>query len=174
MKKGLFLVCEQVKQLFQRYGEVSKVVMPPAKSGGKRNFGFIHYAERSSALKAVKDAEKYEIDGQELEVCLAKPQSDKKFDWTNPYISGPHPNYIPHPGYGGFPGNPYGSLGGEYGVATGFQQVYWWTGINFHLPLCDLFDHFSSHALALLNSFYAIYLISFISCTCTLEQPDIR
>ncbi|XP_028063153.1 heterogeneous nuclear ribonucleoprotein Q-like isoform X2 [Camellia sinensis] len=128
MKKGLFLVCEQVKQLFQRYGEVSKVVMPPAKSGGKRNFGFIHYAERSSALKAVKDAEKYEIDGQELEVCLAKPQSDKKFDWTNPYISGPHPNYIPHPGYGGFPGNPYGSLGGEYGVATGFQQVYWWTG----------------------------------------------
>ncbi|CAL5331889.1 unnamed protein product [Camellia sinensis] len=124
MKKGLFLVCEQVKQLFQRYGEVSKVVMPPAKSGGKRNFGFIHYAERSSALKAVKDAEKYEIDGQELEVCLAKPQSDKKFDWTNPYISGPHPNYIPHPGYGSFPGNPYGSLGGEYGVATGFQQVY--------------------------------------------------
>ncbi|CAL5382385.1 unnamed protein product [Camellia sinensis] len=136
--KLIVLDCEQVKQLFQRYGEVSKVVMPPAKSGGKRNFGFIHYAERSSALKAVKDAEKYEIDGQELEVCLAKPQSDKKFDWTNPYISGPHPNYIPHPGYGGFPGNPYGSLGGEYGVATGFQQVYWWT--------------VSSHALAPLNS----------------------
>ena len=54
---------EQVKQLFQRHGEVTKVVMPPAKSGGKRDFGFIHYAERSSALKAVKDTEKYEIDG---------------------------------------------------------------------------------------------------------------
>ncbi|KAI8028012.1 Heterogeneous nuclear ribonucleoprotein Q [Camellia lanceoleosa] len=115
--------CEQAKRLFQRHGEVSKVVMPPAKSGGKRNFGFVHYAERSSALKAVEDAEKYEIDGQELEVCLAKPQSDKKFDWTNPYISGPHPNYTPHPGYGGFPGNPYGSLGGGYGAATGFQQT---------------------------------------------------
>ena len=39
------------------------MVMPPGKSGGKRDFGFIHYAERSSALKAVKDTEKYEIDG---------------------------------------------------------------------------------------------------------------
>ncbi|PSS26248.1 Heterogeneous nuclear ribonucleoprotein like [Actinidia chinensis var. chinensis] len=114
---------EQVKQLFQRHGEVTKVVMPPAKSGGKRDFGFIHYAERSSALKAVKDAEKYEIDGQVLEVCLAKPQSDKKFDGANPHSSGPHPNYIPHPGYGGFPGNPYGPLGAGYGgVASNFQQ----------------------------------------------------
>ncbi|THG02617.1 hypothetical protein TEA_001215 [Camellia sinensis var. sinensis] len=60
--------------------------------------------------------------GQELEVCLARPQSDKKFDWTNPYIFGPCPNYIPHPGYGGFPGNPYGSLGAGYGAATRFQQ----------------------------------------------------
>lgn len=37
--------------------------MPPGKAGGKRDFGFIHYAERSSALRAVKDTEKYEIDG---------------------------------------------------------------------------------------------------------------
>ncbi|CAL5339858.1 unnamed protein product [Camellia sinensis] len=113
---------EQVKQLFQRHGEVTKVVMPPSKSGGKGDFGFVHYAERSSALKAVKDTEKHEIDGQVLEVCLAKPQSDKKFDGSNPHNSGLHPNYIPHPGYGGFPGNPYGPLGSGYGVATGFQQ----------------------------------------------------
>ncbi|KAI8022357.1 Heterogeneous nuclear ribonucleoprotein Q [Camellia lanceoleosa] len=113
---------EQVKQLFQRHGEVTKVVMPPSKSGGKGDFGFVHYAERSSALKAVKDTEKHEIDGHVLEVCLAKPQSDKKFDGSNPHNSGLHPNYIPHPGYGGFPGNPYGPLGSGYGVATGFQQ----------------------------------------------------
>lgn len=55
---------EQLKELFQRHGEVTKVVMPPGKGGqGKRDFGFVHYAERSSALKAVKDTEKYEIDG---------------------------------------------------------------------------------------------------------------
>lgn len=54
---------DQLKDLFRRHGEVTKVVMPPGKAGGKRDFGFIHYAERSSALKAVKETEKYEIDG---------------------------------------------------------------------------------------------------------------
>lgn len=113
---------EQLKELFQRHGEVTKVVMPPGKAGGKRDFGFIHYAERSSALKAVKDTEKYEIDGQVLEVVLAKPQSDKKFDGSYTYNAGPHPNHLPHPGYGGFAGNPYSSLGSGYGVSAGFQQ----------------------------------------------------
>lgn len=56
---------EKLKELFQRHGEVTKVVMPPGKSG-KRDFGFIHYSERSSALKAVKETEKYEIDGNFL------------------------------------------------------------------------------------------------------------
>ncbi|XP_024932064.1 heterogeneous nuclear ribonucleoprotein Q [Ziziphus jujuba] len=114
---------EQLKELFQRHGEVTKVVMPPGKGGqGKRDFGFVHYAERSSALKAVKDTEKYEIDGQVLEVVLAKPQTDKKSDGPYPYNIGPHPNHIPHPGYGGFAGNPYSSLGAGYGGAAGFQQ----------------------------------------------------
>lgn len=54
---------EQLKELFQRHGEVTKIVTPPGK-GGKRDFGFVHYAERSSALKAVKDTEKYEINGK--------------------------------------------------------------------------------------------------------------
>ena len=54
---------EELKEIFQQHGEVTKVVMPPAKAGGKRDFGFIHYAERSSALKAVKETEKYEING---------------------------------------------------------------------------------------------------------------
>ena len=56
---------EKLKEVFQHHGEVTKVVMPPGKAG-KRDFGFIHYAERSSALKAVKDTEKYEIDGKFL------------------------------------------------------------------------------------------------------------
>ncbi|KAM3698848.1 hypothetical protein ACB098_06G217600 [Castanea mollissima] len=113
---------EKLKELFQRHGEVTKVVMPPGKASGKRDFGFIHYAERSSALKAVKDTEKYEIDGQVLEVVLAKPQTDKKFEGSYSHNAGPHPNHLPHPGYGGFAGNPYGSLGAGYGVASSFQQ----------------------------------------------------
>ncbi|KAG4394234.1 hypothetical protein AAZX31_03G239400 [Glycine max] len=113
---------EQLKELFRRHGEVTKVVMPPGKAGGKRDFGFIHYAERSSALKAVKDTEKYEIDGQMLEVVLAKPQADKKPDGGYAYNPGLHPNHVPHPAYGNFSGNPYGSLGAGYGVAAGYQQ----------------------------------------------------
>uniref|UniRef100_A0A162B5N5 RRM domain-containing protein n=1 Tax=Daucus carota subsp. sativus TaxID=79200 RepID=A0A162B5N5_DAUCS len=114
---------EQLKELFERHGEVKKVVMPPSKSGGKGDFGFIHFAERSSALKAVNDAEKYEINGQVLEVVLAKPQSDRKPDGANIHNSGLVPNYIPSPGYGGFPGNPYAApVGAGYGVAAGYQQ----------------------------------------------------
>lgn len=112
---------EQLKGLFQRHGDVTKVVMPPGKAG-KRDFGFIHYAERSSALKAVRDAEKYEIDGQVLEVVLAKPQADKKPDAAYPYNAGVHPNPVPLPAYSGFAGNPYGSLGTGFGVASSFQQ----------------------------------------------------
>ncbi|KAL2229627.1 UNVERIFIED_CONTAM: Heterogeneous nuclear ribonucleoprotein Q [Sesamum indicum] len=113
---------EQLKELFQRHGEVTKVVMPPAKSGGKRDFGFVHYAERSSALKAVKDTETYEINGQVLEVVLAKPQTEKKFDAANPHNPSPVPNYIPHPGYAGIPVNPYAPIAAGYGTAAGFQQ----------------------------------------------------
>nr|ABD32695.2 RNA-binding region RNP-1 (RNA recognition motif); Calcium-binding EF-hand [Medicago truncatula] len=115
---------EQLKELFRRHGEVTKVVMPPGKASGKRDFGFIHYAERSSALKAVKETEKYEIDGQALEVVIAKPQAEKKPDGGYAYNPGLHPNHLPHPGYGNFSGNLYGSVGAGYGVAAAaaYQQ----------------------------------------------------
>ncbi|KAJ6802263.1 heterogeneous nuclear ribonucleoprotein R [Iris pallida] len=106
---------EKLKELFERHGEVTKVVLPPSKAGqNKRDFGFIHFAERSSALKAVKGTEKYEIDGQVIEVVLAKPQADKKSDHAS-YKSGHTPNYPQYPsyGYGGDPsyGTGYGSAG---------------------------------------------------------------
>ena len=57
-----------------------------------------------------------------MEVVLAKPQSDKKSDGAYSHISGSYPNHLLHGGYGGYGGNPYGSLGG-YGVTAGFHQV---------------------------------------------------
>ncbi|KAL8227845.1 hypothetical protein R6Q57_015429 [Mikania cordata] len=112
---------EHLKELFQQHGEVTRVVMPPAKVGCKRDFGFVHFAERSSALKAIKDGEKYEVDGQVLEVVLAKPQNDRKSDGSNnSQHSGPHPNYIPHTAYGGFSTSPYTAP--RYGVNPSFQQ----------------------------------------------------
>ena len=69
-------------------------------------------------------------------MVLAKPQSDKKSDTHNTV---PQPNFIPHPGGygGGFPVNPYGSVGGAgYGVATtGYQQVFSLASILFFLSL---------------------------------------
>lgn len=57
---------EKLKEIFEKHGEVTKVVLPPGKPGQKRDFGFVHFAERSSALKACKGSEKYEIDGNLL------------------------------------------------------------------------------------------------------------
>lgn len=57
---------DQLKELFERHGEVMKVVLPQPKSGdnNKRSFGFVYYAERSSAIKAVKESQTYEIKGK--------------------------------------------------------------------------------------------------------------
>ncbi|CAL9098558.1 unnamed protein product [Musa textilis] len=110
---------ERLKELFERNGEVTKVVLPPAKAGqGKRDFGFVHFADRSSALKAVKATEKFEIDGHVLEVSLAKPQADKKPEHgAKPGLIPNLPSYPPY----GYSGDPYGAYGGGYGAA-GFGQ----------------------------------------------------
>jgi heterogeneous nuclear ribonucleoprotein R len=79
--------------------------------------------------------------GQVLEVVLAKPQADKKFEGSYPGNAVPHPNHLPHSGYGGFAGNPYGSLGSGYGVATGFQQVLTWVCMFFHV-VSELIEYY--------------------------------
>ncbi|CAM8904753.1 unnamed protein product [Rhodiola kirilowii] len=113
---------DQLKEVFQHYGEVTKVVMPPSKSGSaKRDFGFVHFAERSSALKAVSSTEIHDIEGQKLEVALAKPQADKKFDGPLPH-SRVQSHAPPQAGYGGFAANPYGSVGAGYGMAPAMQM----------------------------------------------------
>ncbi|KAK9093804.1 hypothetical protein Scep_025273 [Stephania cephalantha] len=120
---------EKLKEMFERHGEVTKVVLPPAKAGqSKRDFGFIHYAERSSALKAVKETEKYELDGKVLDVSLAKPQTEKKYD-SSPYSYQPGmlPGFIPNPGYG-YGGDPYGVFGGGYGASSFGQPMIYGRG----------------------------------------------
>lgn len=112
---------EKLKAVFERHGEVTKVVLPPSKPGqSKRDFGFVYYAERSSALKAVKEDEKYEIDGQTIEAVIAKPQTDKKAsDHTKPsYKSGPPTSYPQYPSYGGY------NAGSGYGGGVGQPVIY--------------------------------------------------
>ncbi|KAK1263197.1 Polyadenylate-binding protein 5 [Acorus gramineus] len=113
---------EKLREAFEHHGEITKVVVPPAKSGHEKSrFGFVHFAERSSAMKALKNTEKYEIDGQVLECSLAKPPADKNSDaGSSAQKPGLLPNYPPRVGYG-LMGSPYGALAAGYGPA-GFAQ----------------------------------------------------
>lgn len=62
---------DQLRELFEDHGKIIKVVLPPAKAGQEKSrFGFVHFAERSSAMKALKNKEKYEIDGNLIILAL--------------------------------------------------------------------------------------------------------
>ncbi|EFJ22830.1 hypothetical protein SELMODRAFT_169951 [Selaginella moellendorffii] len=70
---------EQLRGLFEHHGEITKVVLPQSKPGQpKRDFGFVHFADRNDALKAIEKTEKYELEGRVLESSLAKPPVEKK------------------------------------------------------------------------------------------------
>lgn len=107
------------------------------------HYYWICYGSNSNLFKGIWTA------GQVLEVVLAKPQTDKKFEGSYPHNAGPHPNHLPHPGYGGFAGNPYGSLGAGYGVATSFQQVLAWIFVSWHSFFTGWIP---SHGFAHINS----------------------
>jgi RNA recognition motif-containing protein len=54
----------RLRELFEHHGKITKVALPPAKAGQEKSrYGFVHFADRSSAMKALKNTEKYEIDG---------------------------------------------------------------------------------------------------------------
>lgn len=54
----------RLKELFEHHGKITKVALPPAKAGQEKSrYGFVHFADRSSAMKALKNTEKYEING---------------------------------------------------------------------------------------------------------------
>ncbi|KAJ4724825.1 Heterogeneous nuclear ribonucleoprotein like [Melia azedarach] len=122
---------DQLKKLFEHHGKITKVVLPPAKPGQERNrIGFVHFAERSSAMKALKNTEKYELDGQVLECSLAKPQADQKSAGGSvsqkPSLLS---NYPPHIGYG-LAGGAYGALGAGFGAAAFTQPVIYGRGAS--------------------------------------------
>ncbi|TVT96741.1 hypothetical protein EJB05_58037 [Eragrostis curvula] len=71
---------EQLKKLFEHLGEITKVVLPPAKAGHENRYGFVHFKERSMVMKALKNTERYELDGQLLDCSIAKPPADNKDD----------------------------------------------------------------------------------------------
>ncbi|ONK80930.1 uncharacterized protein A4U43_C01F23360 [Asparagus officinalis] len=69
---------DQLRRLFEHHGRITKVVLPPAKAGQENRIGFVHFEERSSVMKALKNTERYEIDGQVLDCSLAKPPASER------------------------------------------------------------------------------------------------
>uniref|UniRef100_A0A1J3G7A1 Heterogeneous nuclear ribonucleoprotein Q n=1 Tax=Noccaea caerulescens TaxID=107243 RepID=A0A1J3G7A1_NOCCA len=118
---------ERLKALFDHHGKILKVVIPPAKPGKEDSrYGFVHYAERTSVMKALKNTERYEIDGHMLDCTLAKPQADQKGNNNNATVqniqkSQLQPNYPPLLGYGMAP-SPFGALG-AFGASAYSQPL---------------------------------------------------
>ncbi|KAG4145197.1 hypothetical protein ERO13_D05G083400v2 [Gossypium hirsutum] len=120
---------DQLKKLFEHHGKITKVVLPSAKPGQERNrIAFVHFAERTCAMKALNDSEKYELDGQVVECSLAKPLTDQKTPGgSSSQNSRFLPNYPPHVGYG-LVGGAYGTLGPGYGIAGLAQPLIYGSG----------------------------------------------
>ncbi|KAI5074337.1 hypothetical protein GOP47_0010298 [Adiantum capillus-veneris] len=120
---------EQLWKLFEHHGEITKVMLPQSKAGQpKRDFGFIHFADRSSALKAIEKSEKYVLDGRELETSLAKPPAEKRpgaaAAMPSPFGSGILPQALPARGGFALPGpNMYGGMAMGFSGSRGFGQV---------------------------------------------------
>lgn len=120
---------DQLKKLFDHHGTITKIVLPPAKPGQERNrIGFIHFTNRSSTMNALKNTEKYELDGQVLECSLAKPQTDPKSGGgSNSMKPNVHPTFLHHAGYG-MAGSNYGALGAGYGISGIAQSLMYGRG----------------------------------------------
>eukprot|EP00884_Botryococcus_braunii_P004126 jgi/Botrbrau1/13714/Bobra.250_2s0011.1 len=69
---------EKLRETFASHGTVSKVVIPPAKDGKERNYGFVHFDDRNIVTTLVSNSEKGikpSLDGNQLEIKLARPQA---------------------------------------------------------------------------------------------------
>ncbi|CAI0398311.1 unnamed protein product [Linum tenue] len=121
---------DQLKNLFDCHGQITKVVLPPAKLGQENNrIGFVHFADRSSAMKALNSTEKYELNGQTLECSLAKPQADQKaVGLSNIQNPGILPSFPPYAGYGLGGAAAYSPLATGYGASP-------YDGLYFMQPL---------------------------------------
>ncbi|KAG1660347.1 hypothetical protein FOA52_014400 [Chlamydomonas sp. UWO 241] len=116
----------KLRAVFSAYGKISNVVMlkDPGDPSKMRNYCFVHFEERSAALKAVDESHgeagpKPEIDGKEVIVNLARPAPARDDGPRGPYGA-------PYGGgaRGGYGGG-YGSgAPGRGGYNSGPRDVY--------------------------------------------------
>jgi RNA recognition motif-containing protein len=69
---------EDLKQLFEEYGEISSAKVITDKYTGKsRGFGFVEMSNDESGKKAIEELDKAEYDGKVITVSVAKPKTER-------------------------------------------------------------------------------------------------
>ena len=69
---------DTLRSLFAEYGEVDSVnVITDRYTGRSRGFGFVEMATEEAAAEAIREMNGRMVDGRELRVDKAKPQSDR-------------------------------------------------------------------------------------------------
>ena len=65
---------EDLKEMFSSYGEISEATVIADKfSGRSKGFGFVTFAKKEDAKKAISEMNGKEVQGRELTVSEAKP-----------------------------------------------------------------------------------------------------
>jgi RNA recognition motif-containing protein len=70
---------EDLKQLFNEYGEVSSAkVITDKFSGRSRGFGFVEMKNEDEAKKAIEELNQAEYDGKVISVSVARPRPERR------------------------------------------------------------------------------------------------
>jgi RNA recognition motif-containing protein len=70
---------EDLKQLFEEYGEISSArVITDKYTGKSRGFGFVEMGSESEAKKAIEELDRAEYDGKVITVSVAKPKTETR------------------------------------------------------------------------------------------------
>lgn len=141
---------EDLRELFARYGEVSRPSIVKNALGEKRGFGFVTLQDRDACVAAMRDLDQTEFFGQRIGVALAKatsgssssaPRNDRnsgrpngrggpdrggRYDrggFSGPGGAAPNRNERSGPYSGGPGGSAPAYPGGAYGGAPGYPYM---------------------------------------------------
>jgi len=68
---------EDLRKLFESYGELSEVVLIKDKySGRSKGFGFVTIDDDAAAKKAIEEMNGKDVEGREIKVSEAKPMRE--------------------------------------------------------------------------------------------------
>jgi len=70
---------EDLKQLFEEYGEITSArVITDKYTGKSRGFGFVEMSSDESAKKAIEELDRAEYDGKVITVSIARPKTETR------------------------------------------------------------------------------------------------